>query len=186
MADLNTNSYFIWRYLLSIENMLVTSRQYCEIATSNHDAYSDEYTKIIILSSIHFEYCAKLLSEEWSPGTDTSNMGKARTFLMSRRSGMSDVAVGVSGTDVRLVPLSDWKSGRSSGWWDAYTDIKHNYGAAIVRGSQINALNAIAGCLVCILYYFEKHRVSLWPHCSILEYDQPPVIVDDSIPPLPR
>ena len=52
-----------WGYYLSIEKMLENTRQYVSPSYNNKDTYSDEFSKIILLSCSEIDSILKFLCE---------------------------------------------------------------------------------------------------------------------------
>jgi len=178
-APIESDEYRLWRYWIRLESMMVSSEPFCTIADENLNAFSDEYAKIIILSSVHFETCTKQLVKKWGGGpSDTENMGQIRSFIVKQREGFCSLPLEIFAAGRQVTPLSAWKEGKPAEFWLAYTSIKHSYHTSSKLATQQNAIEALAAGLVTLLYIFEKQPRYRWPHSSLLLYPRSAFLVD--------
>jgi hypothetical protein len=177
MASFGQEEAGYWRYFLSIERDLVSSRRFCEISVRNFESFSDEYAKIVILSSIHFEFIVKTLLKERLPSASLQDIVTIREQLMGLRPGIATMKVPLPSAGIDVSPLTAWRNNKSPDWWTAYTRLKHDYGGNRNRGNQRNAVEALAACMTALLYFLEDDIPNIEPYPIILYYDRPPFLL---------
>lgn len=188
MSDqsMSLSDHALWSYFLSLDDMLRKTKQFCAFSRKNFATFSDEYLKIIVLSSIHFENCAKLyVSRNVCDLPAQPNMGFLREKMMVHRPGIARIQLDVSRSDFAVSPFTDWENGTATQWWSDYTELKHSYGENILKATQKNAIVSCGSVFIILLYLFEEVKLQLWPLPSIYYWDRPQYVNRGGNRPLP-
>lgn len=151
-----------WSYYLSIEDMLKKTRQYVSASNENRNTYSDEFSKIILLSCSEIDSILKLMCrmkgityEErrynmlvysevllqfehikemaYSPDIYTANNEKALIVFPFKYLDKSDKCAGLK-------------------WWNDYQKIKHNRLDNAKRGDLFTAVSAVVAHYILLRY----------------------------------
>lgn len=151
-----------WDYYLTIEKMLVDTRQYLSPSQQNKNAYSDEFAKIILLACSEIDAILKFLCklENISPSKKYYEM-QDYSELLSYFSNIKDVGLGPAYCSslkekVPIVfPFKELDKGKpyaNLNWWENYQKIKHNRMENIELGNLENALFSLAAyyIIICI------------------------------------
>lgn len=142
-----------WGYYLSIEKMLENTRQYVSPSYNNKDTYSDEFSKIILLSCSEIDSILKFICE--LKGIEkTGKYYKMEDYakLLEQVSDIKDIGYcplyNSSLTEDALVvyPFSTIDSKKSYAnldWWNNYQKIKHDRIENVEYGNLHNAVFAL-------------------------------------------
>jgi len=112
-----------WHRYLSIEHEFKKAEQY--IPYELEDAYSEFFTRQVILLGAEIEASLKTLCKEIEPNQKHGNIGQIKEIILKHYPGIVDWACTVKGTGKIVTPFQDWDV-NGLDWWGVYTDIKHN------------------------------------------------------------
>lgn len=142
-----------WGYYLSIEKMLENTRQYVSPSYNNKDTYSDEFSKIILLSCSEIDSILKFLCEL----QEIDKNGKYYTIenyavFLEQISDIKDIAYcpfynsSLKEDALVVYPFSLIDSKQKYAnleWWQNYQNIKHDRIENVELGNLHNAVYAI-------------------------------------------
>lgn len=150
-----------WNYLLAIERDLEELSRYIEFDEKNFDCFSIEIARILLASCAEVDVVCKQLCIMINPKSLADTIDKYRSELMTALPEISKFAVLLPRFGLSLNPWDEWKNKNGVPmWWTAYNKIKHHRDAEYHRANLKNALNAVAGLFVMVLYlYKEKARL---------------------------
>lgn len=149
-----------WGYYLSIERMLEETRQYVSPSSDNRNTYSDEFTKIILLSCSEIDSILKYLCkiENIEPTNKHYSMVDYEK-LLNRHSSIKDIGYtpfyNSSLTEKPLVAfpfadLDDNKPYANLKWWENYQKIKHERIENVELGNLENAVFSLVAYYIVI------------------------------------
>jgi len=140
-----------WSYYLSIEEMFRRTSQYISHTEDNQHAYSDEFTKIILLSCSEVDSLLKLLCscKGVSKKGKYYNMSMYADVLQNTKdikeyaycTQSSTVSHGVIVFPFKEICTTKQYGGLS--WWSDYQSLKHNRLLNAKKGNLFNATSAV-------------------------------------------
>lgn len=165
-----------WNFLLAIEDDLSRLSRYVEFRKDNFKCYSLEIARIILASGAEVDVVCKQICENLDGSSSASNIHQYRDEIKPVYSQMQDFVVLMPRYGLRLVPWDEWK--KTDGvplWWTAYNKVKHHRDSEYSQANLHNALNAVAGLFVALLYlYKDKAKLAeLVPSPELLRPDEP-------------
>lgn len=151
-----------WGYYLSIEKMLAETRQYVSPSSANRSTYSDEFTKIILLSCAEIDSILKCLCEIENIDSASRHYSMVDyAKLLNRNSRINDIGYtpfyNSSLTEKPLIAfpfidLDENKPYANLKWWENYQKIKHDRIENVELGNLENAVFSLVAhyIVVCL------------------------------------
>jgi hypothetical protein len=139
------NNY--WKYYIALENDLIRSFEYVELADNNLGTYSIYYARLIQsigseLDGFFKEYCGVA-------DKDKANINVYYSKIMGsggKYTGIVSQRIGVDGYGKDITPFDEWNLDNTKHrltWWDAYNGIKHNRIDNMCKANLQNTLNIL-------------------------------------------
>ena len=163
-----------WNYLLAIERDLDELSRYVEFDEKNFDCFSIEIARILLAASAECDVVCKQICKAIDPQSAADSVNKYRSELRRAFPGIPQFEVLLPRFGLTLKPWDEWnKRNGVPFWWTAYNKIKHNRDSEYKRANLKNALNAVAGLFVMVLYLYrdKAQSGSLVPSPQLLRPD---------------
>lgn len=150
-----------WNYFLAIERDLEVLSRYMEFDKRNFKCFSIEIARIILAACAEVDVVCKQMCRANNSNSTAENINAYRTEIKSIVHGIPDFQVLMPRFGLTLRPWDEWRSRTGVPiWWTAYNKIKHHRDSQYHQASLKNALNAVAGLFVVVLYlYKDKARL---------------------------
>lgn len=163
-----------WNYLLALDADLVELSRYVEFHEKNFHCFSIEIARLLLTAAAEVDVVCKQVCRGINPVSSADNIHRYRNEILRSYPGIPKFKVVMPRFGLRLRPWDEWRKGDGVPfWWTAYNKIKHQRDAHYDRASLKNALNAVAGLFVMVLYlYKDKATVGeLVPSPQLLRVD---------------
>ncbi len=149
-----------WNYLLAIEDDLERLSRFVEFDEKNFDCFSIEISRILLASGAEVEVVCKQICKKLNPASSSNSINGYREEIRTAYPGIPDFEVILPRYGLSLRPWSNWNSTDGvPDWWTAYNKIKHHRDREYSRANLKNALNAVGGLFVMVLYLYKKKAV---------------------------
>ena len=162
-----------WNYLLSIESDLEKLSRFVELHKNNFECFSIEISRLLMAAAAEVDVVCKQLCKKIDPISKARSINKYQEKIVSEFESIPDFKVFIPRHGLTLQPWYNWgeKIENPPLWWTAYNKIKHQRHTHYKSGNLKNALNAIAGLFIMVLYlYREKATLGeLYPALKILQ-----------------
>jgi len=162
-----------WNYLLSIEQDLENLSRYIEFHKENFDCFSIEISRLLMASASEIDVVCKQICKKINAESKASTIGIYRKEILTRYNDIPMFKVIMPRYGLELTPWQNWRNRENNVpfWWTANNKIKHHRHTHYQKGNLKNALNAVAGLFVMVLYlYKEKAELGeLRPILKILD-----------------
>ena len=164
-----------WRYALSLEDDLDRASRFVEFCEDNSLCHSLEFSRIILMAAAEAEVVAKQLANGIAPSKKHENMGECRITISEKFAEFPMTEASATGYKTNLAPWKEWGQKKKTSWWAAYTNIKHSRHIHYKDGNLINALSAISGLFIIIIYLCEEQAKEglLNPPPRIFDFKNP-------------
>lgn len=150
-----------WNYLLALDADLVALSRYVELHPKNFDCFSIEIARILLASAAEVDVVGKQLCKVVNHASSADNIHAYRDEIRPAFPIIQRFEVLLPRFGLELRPWDEWRKKRGVPlWWTAYNKVKHERDAHYERASLKNALNAVAGLFVIVLYLY-KDRARL-------------------------
>lgn len=162
-------------YLLAIERDVGDISRYIEFDDRNFDCFSIELSKVLLSAGAETDVVCKQLCKKVDVNSCADSIGDYRTELTKAFPSISNFGVRLPRFGLSLTPWDEWKKrGAVPFWWTGYNKLKHHRHSHYHSASLKNALNAVAGLFVMVLYlYREKAELGeLTPPPQVLTVDE--------------
>jgi len=161
-----------WNYLVAIEHDLERLSRYVEFDSSNFDCFSIEIARVLLASGAEADVVCKQLCRKLNVESSAENINEYRVEITASFTAIPEFEVLIPRFGLTLKPWEEW--GRANGvplWWTAYNKIKHERHAEYQRANLKNALNAVAGLFIMVLYLYREKAQSgeLVPATQLLQ-----------------
>jgi hypothetical protein len=154
-----------WSYYLSIEKMLSNTSQYVSPSSENKKTYSDEFTKIILLSCSEIDSILKLICKCKGIEYDQRkyNMNIYSEVLLQFKdikkiSYASNSNTSMNENSLSVTPFEKLNSNTKYGglsWWEDYQSLKHNRLDNAEKGNLFNAVSSISAHYILLRFLIE-------------------------------
>ena len=149
-----------WNYLLAIEGDLVRLSRFVEFDERNFDCFSIEISRILLASGAEVDVVCKQICKKLNPKSKAKSIHRYRDEIRAAYPAVDDFEVLLPRHGLRLKPWASWSDPSNVPiWWTAYNKIKHHRDAEYHRANLRNALNAVAGLFVMVLYLYKEKAV---------------------------
>ena len=146
-----------WNYLLAIERDLDALSRYVEFDPRNFNCFSIEIARILLASAAEVDVVCKLICKKINPKSKADNINKYRDEIKPAYPVIPKFKVLLPRYGLTLNPWNNWtKMNGVPDWWTANNKIKHQRDSQYARANLQNALNAVAGLFVLLLYLYKE------------------------------
>ncbi len=144
-----------WNYFLAIERDLEVLSRYVEFDERNFECFSLEIARILLAAGAEVDVVCKSMCHASNADSNAANINAYRAELNTAIPGIGTFEVLIPRFGLTLRPWEEW-SGDSGVplWWTAYNKIKHHRDSQYHQANLKNALNAVAGLFVVVLYLY--------------------------------
>jgi hypothetical protein len=147
-----------------------------EFTEDNFGCYSLEIARILLAAAAEVDVVCKLLCQRIVPRAE--NILEYRDALVPAIPTLPDLTVDLHRFGLTLCPWDEWKTTKTGDrvpfWWSDYNKVKHTRSAHFQRANLKNALNAVAGLFILVLYLYRARATvgQLAPQPQILDIAQ--------------
>jgi hypothetical protein len=151
-----------WNYFLAIENDLEKVSRYIEFTTDNFDVYSIELAHLLITSASEVDVVVKGICRLLINKNRAQSINGYRAIITQNLPELIQEKVFIPRYNLTLHPWSNWISAENPNpsWWRSYNNVKHQRQAHFRDANLKNALNAVAGLLVSVFYFYRLQFIS--------------------------
>jgi len=164
-----------WNYLLAIERDLGEISRYIEFDARNFDCFSIELSKILLSAGAETDVVCKQLCKRVDANSRAHKITHYRIELTRAFPLISNFGVKLPRFGMSLTPWDEWKNPDGVPlWWTGYNKVKHQRHTHYHSASLKNALNAVAGLFVMVLYLYKEQAelVESAPRPQLLTVDE--------------
>jgi len=150
-----------WNYFLALENDLEQIARYIEFAEKNFKTYSIELAHLLLTASSEVDVVAKALCKKINPNAPTKDINDYKKTIKKQLPDMIKEEVFIKGYGPKLRPWENWEGNNNPVWWQSYNDVKHNRSSCFEEANLKNVLDAMAGLLVIVFYFYKQEYGSI-------------------------
>ncbi len=173
MAIHGSADYPHWTYCLAFDTDLLTLARYVEFTEANFGTFSIEIARILLASASEVDVVCKRLCTQIDANSTAGNIHQCRDQIRAAFPGIVNFEVRIPRFNLELHPWSEWsKPDGVPFWWTAYNKVKHERHDHFAGANLKNALNAVAGLFVVVLYLYRNEALQaiLTPAPQVLYY----------------
>jgi hypothetical protein len=142
-----------WNYFLAIEDDLERLSRFIEFDERNFDCFSLEISRILLASGAEVDVVCKQICKKLNPRSSAKRIKPYQNEIMASYPAIPDFTVLLPRYSLTLTPWSSWNVPKNPPeWWSAYNKIKHHRDAEYHQANLKNALNAVGGLFIMVLY----------------------------------
>lgn len=150
-----------WNYFLAIERDLEVLSRYVEFDPRNFDCFSIEIARILLAAGAEVDVVSKQICRMLNTSTTADGINSYRDELTTAFPDIPAFEVIVPRYGLTLQPWDEWNAkGGVPAWWTAYNKVKHHRDSHYHSASLRNALDAIGGLYVVVLYLYKSEAES--------------------------
>lgn len=154
MAIVSQANKVHWNYFLALERDLELAARYVEFVEANMATYSIEFAHLLFAAASEVDVVAKLLCRQLAPNAPRQNIDHYRAAITAKLTDIAASQVLVPRYGLTLTPWDNWKSGQNPVWWRSYNNVKHERDVHYQEATLKNALNALAGLMTLVFYFY--------------------------------
>ncbi len=169
------NTLLHWSYLLAIERDLDQLSRFVEFDKKNFGCFSIEIARILLASGAEVDVVCKQICKIIDRNSKAKSVNKYRSEIVPALPRIPDFEILLPRFGLRLKPWDEWRNADGTPlWWTAYNKIKHHRDSEYDKANLKNALNAVAGLYVVVLYLYKDKAESggLLPSPQLLRVDE--------------
>jgi len=160
-----------WNFLIALDADIGQLSRYVEFDLRNFDCFSLEIVRLLLAAGSEVDVVAKQLCKAIATTSKADNINLYRDEICKQYPQIPNFQVISPRFSLTFQPWEEW--GKKNGvpfWWTAYNKVKHERQAYYDRANLNNALNAIAGLLVLVLFLYHQDAIegNLIPSPQIL------------------
>jgi hypothetical protein len=146
-----------WNFFLAIEGDVKTLSRFIEFHPSNFDCFSLEIARVLLAASSETDIACKQVCLSFNAASQARNINDYRTELLAAIPHLPDFEVTVPRHSLTLKPWDEWHDPLNGVplWWTAHNKVKHERHSHYKDANLKNALNAVAGLFVILLYLYK-------------------------------
>jgi hypothetical protein len=145
-----------WNYLLALESDLEKVARYIELTKENFKTYSIELAHLLLATSSEVDVVTKSLCEKINPNAFPEDINDYRKIIKEQLPCMIEEKVFIDRYGLTLHPWENWREEENPDWWRSCNKVKHERSSHFEEANLENALNAMAGLLVVIFYFYKQ------------------------------
>ena len=159
MIDTEKTSVY-WNYFLALENDLEQIARYIEFAKKNFKTYSIELAHLLLTASSEVDVVTKALCKIINSKARTKNIDDYKKIIKKQLPDMIKEKVFIPRYGLTLSPWKNWIKEDNPDWWQSYNYVKHERSSHFEKANLENVLNAMAGLLVTVFYFYQQECAS--------------------------
>lgn len=154
-----------WNHFLILDADTIEIARFIEFTPANYRTYSIELARLLMTAAAEVDVVAKLACARVAPNAKRRDIRDYHRVLTQHRRSLTSYPVRITRFGLKLKPWTSWSSQRSPKWWGACNQVKHHRDSEFPAANLKNALNAVAGLFVMLIYAFpdEAENGSLHP-----------------------
>ncbi len=147
-----------WRYFLAIEEDLLRVARYIEFTEDNFSTYSIELASLLLNSGSEIDVVAKQICRKLKKDSKANNIGYYGNQIGAALPNVERFKLSLPKYGLALRPWQNWSSKprKSPYWWKSYNNVKHQRHTHYKEANLKNALNALGGLYVMVLYLYSE------------------------------
>lgn len=167
IAQLGNNHH--WNHFLMLDADTAQISRYIEFAPANYQTYSLELARLLMSAAAEVDVVAKIACARVAPTSRCERIGDYYQVLSAHRKGLKTYPIRIGRFGLELEPWTSWTARRSPLWWTAHNQVKHRRDQSFPAANLKNALNAVGGLFVMLLYAFpdEAQQGTLMPRPAL-------------------
>jgi hypothetical protein len=147
-----------WNYLLALDSDLAHLSRYVEFSANNFKCFSIELASILLAAASEVDVACKQLCKKVNPNSTADNINQYRDELAPAFPQVKDFKVVLPRFGLTFCPWDEWnKPGGVPPWWTSYNKVKHQRDVHFDRATLENAISAVAGLFVILLYLYKEN-----------------------------
>ena len=164
-----------WNYFLALDDDVARLSRYLELTQDNFSSYSLELARILSAAASEIDVVSKRLCKKLDETSKANNISMYRKEILLCHPQIKDAQVEIPRFGLTLTPWEPWGRGVNPLWWKAYTNVKHHRDTHFPEANLQNALNAVAGLFVLLLFFYreEAQNAQLNPSPTLFRAGQP-------------
>ena len=143
-----------WNYFLALDADAAEISRFIEFSKANYKTYSLELARLLMAAAAEVDVIAKIACLKVDTSSKAKNIGQYHAALVSARPNLRKYPIEIKRFGLSLKPWSTWTSAMAPLWWTACNKTKHQRNTHFKEANLKNALNAVAGLHVMLLYAF--------------------------------
>jgi hypothetical protein len=167
-----------WNYLLALDADAALLARFIEFVPDNYGTFSLERARLLMAASSEVDVVAKIACLKVAPDKRPKHIRDYQGILVSARPRIATYPVRIDRYGLDLTPWDSWSTGDTPQWWTAYNEVKHERHEKFQGANLRNALNALAGLFVMLIYAFpeESSQGLLAPPPSLMSIPDEAII----------
>ena len=149
-----TKSLLHWNYFLALESDVERLSRFVEFTSSNFGTYSVEIAHLFLATASEVDVVAKQLCSQIDGASKVNKIEQYRDVLRRCLPKLESSIVVIPRYGLEIKPWSKWQDNKTPGWWQSHNKVKHQRCKHFELASLENALNAVAGLFLLVLYYY--------------------------------
>lgn len=146
-----------WHFFLALERDLEQLSRYIEFNESNFTCFSLEIARVLLAAGAEVDVVCKQLCKKLNTASRASKIGPYHSEITTAIPDISKWEVQAPRFGLILHPWDEWSNPDGVPlWWTAYNKTKHHRHTDFQLANLKNALNAVAGLFVVILYLYKE------------------------------
>lgn len=144
-----------WSFFLALEQDLEHLSRYIEFSHANFACFSLEIARVLLAAGAEVDVVCKQLCKKLNTGSRAGSIGVYCTEITAAIPAIASWEVKVPRFGLDLHPWDEWRNLNGVPfWWTAYNKTKHHRHTDFKRANLQNAINAVAGLFVVLLYLY--------------------------------
>ncbi len=146
-----------WNYFLAIERDLERLSRFVEFDERNFLCFSIEISRILLASGAEVDVACKQICKKLNQNSSASSINSYRNEIGTAYPTIPKFEVVLPRYGLKLTPWSSWNDPNGVPiWWTAYNKIKHHRDAEYHQANLKNALNAVGGLFIMVLFLYKE------------------------------
>jgi hypothetical protein len=144
-----------WNYFVALSQDLEKISRFIELHEDNFATHSVELARLLLSAASEVDVVLKLLCTHLDPTKKSKNIDQYREIVRTNLPGMLNETVSIPRCSLTFDPWLNWRKGTNNpDWWKSYNDVKHERNSHYRKANLQSALNALAGLLVIVIFYY--------------------------------
>lgn len=155
-------TFLHWNYFLAIESDLEEVSRYIEFSEGNYDTFSIELAHLLLTSASEVDVVAKGICRFLVNNSRAQSINAYRGIITQCLPEFAQEVIFVPRYNITLHPWSNWINDENQNplWWRSYNNVKHQRQAHFSDANLKNVLNAVAGLLLAVFYFYRLKFIS--------------------------
>jgi hypothetical protein len=167
-----------WNYFIALESDLAQVSRFVEFSKENFLTYSIELAHLLLTAASEVDVVVNQHCSVVAPSEKAGGMDAYRKVLRKFEPNMESTKIFLPRYSLEFTPWENWQNDKTPDWWSDHNKVKHQRGDHFARANLQNALNAMGGLFIALIFFYRGRVKDGWLFPPPMLFAAPPELIE--------